>query len=72
MIICNHFVFDIQCHLFGIKFNFVYHDIDETIFTLQSVHPAAEYHGAARAVGGCAIYVRYALNKFILFFTSGK
>ncbi|KAM1750825.1 hypothetical protein FF1_008994 [Malus domestica] len=23
----------------------------------HSVHPAAEYHGAARAVGGCAIYV---------------
>lgn len=25
---------------------------------LQSLHPMAEYHGAARAVGGCAIYVR--------------
>ncbi|RXH81108.1 hypothetical protein DVH24_005022 [Malus domestica] len=25
--------------------------------TAVSVHPAAEYHGAARAVGGCAIYV---------------
>ena len=25
----------------------------------QSLHPAAEYHAAARAVGGCAIYVRY-------------
>jgi raffinose synthase len=24
----------------------------------QSVHPMAEYHAAARAVGGCAIYVR--------------
>ncbi|XP_072951405.1 probable galactinol--sucrose galactosyltransferase 2 [Typha angustifolia] len=23
----------------------------------QSLHPAAEYHGAARAIGGCAIYV---------------
>ncbi|KAI3842556.1 hypothetical protein MKX03_034422 [Papaver bracteatum] len=23
----------------------------------MSLHPAAEYHGAARAVGGCAIYV---------------
>ena len=28
-------------------------------FALQSLHPMAEYHGAARAVGGCAIYVRY-------------
>lgn len=27
----------------------------------QSLHPAAEYHAAARAVGGCAIYVRYIL-----------
>jgi len=25
---------------------------------LQSLHPAAEYHGAARAIGGCPIYVR--------------
>ncbi|KAA8534284.1 hypothetical protein F0562_031801 [Nyssa sinensis] len=25
----------------------------------QSLHPMAEYHGAARAVGGCAIYVKY-------------
>lgn len=24
----------------------------------QSLHPMAEYHGAARAVGGCPIYVR--------------
>ncbi|TQD80640.1 hypothetical protein C1H46_033819 [Malus baccata] len=24
----------------------------------HSLHPAAEYHGAARALGGCAIYVR--------------
>ena len=23
----------------------------------QSLHPAAEYHGAARAIGGCPIYV---------------
>lgn len=28
---------------------------------MQSVHEMAEYHGAARAVGGCAIYVRYAI-----------
>ena len=28
-------------------------------FALQSRHPMAKYHGAARAVGGCAIYVRY-------------
>ena len=27
-------------------------------FALQSLHPMAEYHGAARAVGGYAIYVR--------------
>lgn len=26
---------------------------------MQSLHPAAEYHAAARAVGGCSIYVRY-------------
>lgn len=25
----------------------------------------AEYHGAARAVGGCAIYVRYDLSRSI-------
>jgi hypothetical protein len=25
---------------------------------MQSLHPAAEYHGAARAIGGCPIYVR--------------
>lgn len=24
---------------------------------IQSLHPAAEYHGAARAIGGCPIYV---------------
>jgi Raffinose synthase or seed imbibition protein Sip1 len=27
----------------------------------------AEYHAAARAVGGCAIYVRYILYEMILF-----
>ena len=27
-------------------------------FAFQSLHPTAEYHGAARAIGGCAIYVR--------------
>lgn len=26
----------------------------------QSLHPAAEYHAAARAIGGCAVYVRWA------------
>ena len=31
-------------------------------FKPQSLHPMAEYHGAARAVGGCAIYVRYSLK----------
>ena len=25
----------------------------------QSRHPAAAYHAAARAVGGCAVYVRW-------------
>ena len=25
----------------------------------QSRHPAADYHAAARAVGGCAVYVRW-------------
>ncbi|XWS11427.1 hypothetical protein CRYUN_Cryun38cG0082200 [Craigia yunnanensis] len=30
----------------------------------HSLHPMAEYHGAARAVGGCAIYVRYNLVSF--------
>lgn len=28
-----------------------------TTLVLQSLHPAAEYHAAARSVGGCAIYV---------------
>lgn len=28
------------------------------VLVLQSLHPAAEYHGAARAIGGCPIYVR--------------
>lgn len=31
----------------------------------QSLHPMADYHGAARAVGGCAIYVRYDLLRSI-------
>jgi raffinose synthase len=30
---------------------------DGWILNLQSLHPAAEYHGAARAIGGCPIYV---------------
>ena len=29
---------------------------------LQSLHPAADYHAAARAVGGCPIYVRYEME----------
>ncbi|RVW16559.1 putative galactinol--sucrose galactosyltransferase 2 [Vitis vinifera] len=35
------------------------HNTDGLYSTKQtaSLHPAAEYHGAARAVGGCAIYV---------------
>ena len=32
---------------------------DNKIDGLQSLHPTAEYHAAARAIGGCAIYVRY-------------
>lgn len=33
------------------------------IYGLQSLHPAADYHAAARAIGGCAIYVRYCYAK---------
>lgn len=33
------------------------HAILITHLMVQSLHPAAEYHAAARAVGGCAIYV---------------
>lgn len=32
--------------------------IMEALVVFQSLHPTAEYHAAARAVGGCAIYVR--------------
>jgi raffinose synthase len=33
-------------------------DGSKCLCVLQSLHPAAEYHGAARAIGGCPIYVR--------------
>lgn len=35
---------------------------DISVNCIQSLHPMAEYHAAARAVGGCAVYVR--LVKF--------
>lgn len=35
----------------------MFHVSWEKQISTPSLHPAAEYHGAARAVGGCAIYV---------------
>lgn len=29
------------------------------MFLFQSKHETAEFHAAARAIGGCAVYVRY-------------
>lgn len=37
--------------------------INANCVSLQSLHPMAEYHAAARAVGGCAIYVRSVNHK---------
>jgi len=35
------------------------HSLQLIAICFQSLHPAAEYHAAARAIGGCPIYVRY-------------
>lgn len=40
----------------GQSMNGVLINVDDLL--VQSLHPAAEYHGAARAIGGCPIYVR--------------
>ncbi|KAK0599956.1 hypothetical protein LWI29_010175 [Acer saccharum] len=49
-------------HIASVAYNTVFLDEfmqpDWDMFHRQSLHPMAEYHGAARAVGGCAIYVR--------------
>lgn len=31
---------------------------DSELFLFQSKHETAEFHAAARAIGGCAVYVR--------------
>lgn len=33
-------------------------DNEENLLFLQSLHPTADYHAAARSIGGCAVYVR--------------